>query len=136
MNDKRLRKTVVLFTCVHCCFPILIFLFWLARSLVTDERQTKIKIVRKLLWTHVNNTTVFRSLFCSSQNKRLIKYPRYIGHSEVLETQPSGLYIQKNLMDFIKLLIFTDKNQKLVVLFVDVHRCFPVLEFLFWLARS
>ena len=34
------------------------------------------------------------------------------------------------------ILIFTDKNQKLVVLFVDVHRCFPVFEFLFWLARS
>ena len=39
-------------------------------------------------------------------------------------------------MDFIKLLILTDRSQKLVVLFVDVHRCFPVFEFLFWLARS
>ena len=38
--------------------------------------------------------------------------------------------------DFIKLLFLTDRNQKLVVLFADVHRCFPFFVFLFWLARS
>ena len=45
-------------------------------------------------------------------------------------------YIWENLRNIIKLYNITDKSQKLVVLFVDVHRCFPVFYFLFWLARS
>ncbi len=48
-------------------FQFLIFLFWLARSFMTGERQTKIKNCKKTPVDTVNNTTAFAESFVNQK---------------------------------------------------------------------
>lgn len=120
-----------------CCSPklpyIILILLCLPFDTYVNGRHNKIKIMGSQWRTSINK--IIKHSVLSLTNKNTVKSFSSVGHSDVLLRLLSGHFYTRIYRGY-GFYIRTNEHSHRSLLFADVHRCFPLFEFLFWLAQS